>query len=201
MIARAPGLILVSGLARCGTSLLMQMLSAGGWPVYGPDESTWPAFEHPIAMSGQSPTLSATGLIKWLIPVVPVPREFRPPKTVRGTIFLHRNPLEQARSHLKLMKYMGMPTGDVDAEAYGRTFARDAPLARAALARSGPVLDASFENLISMPRVVLADIQRFIGDPMDIDAAVKQLRPRKTGAACLPCLLEEEMVEEALRRE
>jgi hypothetical protein len=70
------------------------------------------------------------------------------------------------------------------------------PLARKALANVGPVFDATFERLTDKPRTVLAEISLWMNQPLDLDRAVSQLRPRSTGAACLPYMLEEQMIQE-----
>jgi hypothetical protein len=171
---------------------MMQMLSAGGWPVFDPKESFYPAFEHPANMSGDPLPKDAAGILKWLISVVPVPPEWVIPPKVRGTIFLTRNPVEQARSHLKWMRYFGVPTDGVDPRAYAETFKRDTPEAREALEASGPVLHVAFENLVTLPLAAMRAVAQFIGWPLDIEAARKPLRPRQV--SCLPYLLEEQLI-------
>lgn len=184
------GLVLVSGLARCGTSLMMQMLSAGGWPVFDSEVATWPGFEHPIAL-GDGGEPRGDGLLKWLDP-----QRVLPPVGVRGSILLRRNSKQQAKSHLKFLSAVGVPVGGADWRKLAASFDRDLPLAHAELSRSGPVFGVTFEALVADPRRVLGDISRWIGRPLDLDAAASQMRARPTGGACLPYLLEAQLVTE-----
>lgn len=192
-MSRPDGLILVSGLARCGTSLLMQMLSAGGWPVFDPAESMWPAFEHPGNMGRGAIPLDASGLLKWLMPDV-----LPPPPRVRGSIFLSRNSKQQARSFMKLNAAMGISVKGARWREFAASLERDTPLALAALARSGPVFAATFEELVTGPAQLLGRMATWFDSPIDVPVAVAQLRPRPTGAACLPYLLEEQLAREQM---
>jgi hypothetical protein len=197
--AAFPGLVLVSGLGRCGTSLTMQMLAAGGWPVWGADEATWPAFEHPANLEGGGVPVIGAGILKWLDP-----HHFPPPPFYRA-IFLTRDLREQARSQRKLGAMMGQAFGETaidmmpavdELAAYMRQEERRAQLA---LAERGPVLSIAFEFLVANPRGALATIDGFVGAGLDVHAGTRQLRPRSTGAACLPTMeMEETMIRESM---
>lgn len=189
----ASGLILVSGLGRCGTSLLMQMLSAGGWPVFEPAESTWPAFEHHAINKGlRGVPAGATGLLKWIDP-----HRVKPPKSLRGSVFLTRDSKQQARSAFKLM---GVRATRLEVEAMAESYRRDKAIARQVLAARGPVCDLTFERLVLSPRQSLEKISAWLEEPLDFVNAIVQLRPRETGVECLPYLIEERLLAEQNRR-
>jgi hypothetical protein len=57
------------------------------------------------------------------------------------------------------------------------------------------MITVRFEDLVQFPKTALAGIQRFIGWPIDIDAAARALLPRPAGAACLPDMLEFELLD------
>lgn len=194
MTSQLSGLVLVSGLGRCGTSLMMQMLAAGGWPVYGPDESTFPAFEHPVNTRGDH-VPAGPGILKWLDP-----HSFPPPPFSRA-IFLVRDLREQARSQVKLAEHMtaGLPAFTPEnVPALARYMREEELAARAALRRRGPVLVVRFEDLIAHPAVVMRAVSDFADVRLDIEAAVRQVRPRPTGAACAPDMrMEESLIAES----
>jgi hypothetical protein len=191
----ASGLILVSGLCRCGTSLMMQMLAAGGWPVFDQARAPWPGFEHP-ANTGEAPLpVDASGIMKWLDPQL-----FKPPmERVRGSIFLTRNLREQARSHLKFLSAVGVRTGGARWQVLADSLKHDEPVARGILAKLGPVLDVRFEDLVTVPRSVMAATSRWIGEPIDTETAAYEVCARVTGASCLPFMLETRLLERRAR--
>src|SRR5690348_16747758 len=99
--------LLICGLGRCGTSLVMQMLDMGGFPVVG----KYPAYEPQQASSlviTQNYIDEHRGkAIKLLDPM----RASFVPQNVR-VIYLMRNLKEQARSQLKTAKFFaGLPGG------------------------------------------------------------------------------------------
>lgn len=180
------GLVLVSGLCRCGSSLMMQMLTAGGWPAVEPEVAGWPAFEHPANMGRAALPPNASGVMKWLDP-----QRFTPPfDHVRGSIFLTRDHRNQARSHVKFLRACGIVNGPVAWRPLAASFGHDERLALKVLRGLGPVMTVRFEDLVTSPLAVLGEVYSFIGERLDVAAAARQLRPRKEGAAVLPYMLE-----------
>lgn len=176
--------LLVAGLGRCGTSLVMQMLRAAGVPVAG----RAPAFEDiPVAPSGVDVDwLNAQRgrAVKWIDPVVtpiPNPEDWR-----YRVIFLNRDAEQQAMSQLKLLH---VRSDRRIRRAMTAAVARDT--ARAArivdrLSGTHGVLHLRFEQLITRPDVAAGKLARFcdqhgfsFGDP---DLAAGEVLPR--GAYC-----------------
>ena len=93
-------ILFVTGLGRCGTSMVMQMLHAAGVPCAG----TPPAFEDvPVSPRGVDHDWLAGQCgraVKWIDPTV---TRLRPPPGQHGAIFLSRDPMQQALSQLKLL--------------------------------------------------------------------------------------------------
>lgn len=187
------GVILIAGLGRCGSSLLMQMLTAGGWPAVDPEQAPWPSFEHPVNNGEGTLPPDVSGVLKWLDP-----QRNRPPfERVRGSVFLTRDHKQQARSHLKFLRAVGVPVDGARWQNIAGSFRGDERRALATLRSLGPVMRTSFEALVSTPMAVLAEIaMAWPGDRMDIAAAAAQLRLRETGAAVLPYTLEERLLAE-----
>lgn len=177
--------LLVAGLGRCGTSLLMQMLRAAGVPVAG----RAPAFEDiPVSLKGVDlDWLDAQRgrAVKWIDPVeasIPNPEDWR-----YRVIFLNREAEQQAISQLKLLH---LRSDRRMRRAMTARVARDT--ARAArivnrLAGTHGVLHLRFEQLITRPDVAAAKLARFcdmhgfpFGDP---DLAAAEVLPRGAGCA------------------
>lgn len=90
--------LFVTGLGRCGTTMMMQMLQAAGVPCAG----TYPAFEDvPVTPSAVDHAwLDKQGgkAVKWIDPTVTRVRHAN-----GAAIFLSRDPVEQAKSQLKML--------------------------------------------------------------------------------------------------
>ena len=126
------------------------------------------------------------------------PQQFTPGfEFVRASVFLTRNHREQAKSHLKFLRAVGVNTGPAKWRDIAGSFAADERRARAVLAKLGPVLSVTFENLVTAPMAMMAEVSVFVGERLDIKAASRQLRPRTTGAAVLPYMLEEILLSQA----
>lgn len=189
-------LLLVSGLGRCGSTLMMSMLDAGGYPIFERERGGPPGYEHPIAINGARVRSSASGAVKWLCPM-----DQAPPPRVRGSIFMVRNHHEQSRSHHKflttVLRVPDLPGWSI--KRHSASLARDEPRSRKALARRGPVMVVRFERLVADPRGVLTELKDWLRAPMDVDAAASVLLERETGSCCLPYLLELTLIENSKR--
>lgn len=183
-------LVLVSGLGRCGLSLMMQMLDAGGLPVWSPNRAKWPDYELGENTHENYVPQGATGLMKWVDPT-----RFAPPRWVKRTVYLTRNAHQQAKSMSKLIGG-GPAFARRDLQALANGIRRDNKRAIAAAAARGAVLPVSFADLIGNPTEVLRRVEVFIGAPIDIDRAQLALRHRETGEKCLPYLLEQVLMRE-----
>ena len=185
--------IIVAGLGRCGTSLVMQMLAAACVPTIG----VYPAFEDDINM--RLPDLDAqrefyarcpghaVKLIDPHLHAPPVGLDYR-------CIFLTRNTTQQARSILKMA---GAPNDRKSRRAMETNVRRDTPRARAAIERigSGRFLQLGFEEIIHDPAMAASRIALWAGIPLCVgthDAMTACVRRRT--AACLPYLMELEMI-------
>ncbi|HWH75147.1 MAG TPA: hypothetical protein VNV16_12895, partial [Methylibium sp.] len=104
---------IVSGLGRCGTSMLMQMLHRGGMPCLGP----WPSFEVDEARATLAPKFVAEHAGKAI--KVLDPQRIGLPADVR-VVWLDRDHRQQAKSHAKFLEIL---TGNVNDRAGRRALA------------------------------------------------------------------------------
>lgn len=186
--------IVVAGLGRCGTSLMMQMLHAGGVPCAG----DWPDFETNDSMSGRFDAKAFSALrgkaIKLItpadLPIGPMPRHV--------VIWLDRDPQEQAKSQLKMLYGIGAPVANnrKSMRVFVAGLRRDRPLNMAAAGVGRlPNLRLSFEGLITRPANSVSALEAFLlshgYDTVDRRAMQQQTRPRS--AACYPGMMEVEL--------
>jgi len=184
-------LIVVSGFGRCGSSLMMQMLDAGGLdPVADntasyEDQRTLRLPSHPgwLDDAGGRP-------VKVLDPHIhrlPA-NESRWPRREHGyrVIWLDRDPKEQSRSMAKLLLLEGRILTRTQRRRIERGLRRDRPKALRALPL--PRLGLRFRDLIQHPENTSARVRDFLGEDLDVAAMVVQVIPRDPG--CLEGFLE-----------
>ncbi len=188
--------IIVAGLGRCGSSLVMQMLAAAGAPCVG----TYPDFEDAVSVLLDPRDTEAQRefyntckgrAVKLLDPHLnqpPIGLDYR-------CIFLSRHPVEQAKSMLKLL---GMANNRKARKAMEQSVRTDTGRARLAMTKigDGRYLNITFENLIHDPegtaRVIADWVRTYRGQPLDVAAMARCVRRRP--ATCLPHMLELELL-------
>ncbi len=173
--------VIVSGFGRCGSSVVMQMLEAGGFPCVG----DFPSFEDMhVAVMGpidRAWFLSHSGrAMKVLDPHQNlIPRDV----PVRA-IWLDRDVIQQARSHAKFLRLVaGMPIPDDYPRNVAESLRKDRPGIYAYLG-NGPVLTLTFERVLAAPAAMAAEINRFVCGHLDESAMAKAVRWRP--ALCAP---------------
>jgi hypothetical protein len=191
-------IIIVSGFGRCGSSLVMQMLHAGGIAVTG----QWPSFEHP-AGAIEGPLLSGKAAaaaqleghaIKVLDPHLGrLPRGFD-----YRVIWCSRDFGQQAKSQIKLLRlWMGIAATREDCRRFERSYRADFPKAMAALRAAGvtEILQVQFEDTLAKPLDVARSLAAFCELPHDaIEKMAAGVRARD--AACAPGMdMEMELLE------
>lgn len=180
--------LFVSGLGRCGTTMVMTMLDAGGFPVTGPR----PSYEPAERWRGGRPDmdwLPAQGgrAVKWIDPT----HHFTLPGrlTQRPVIILmERNPREQARSQVKLLSMTGMKgLGRRAEKAIERSIKKDVPPMRAHLRNSAIVYGIDFEDILENPFWAARKLGRLVahhyGADFDDEVAARVVIPRHPSCA------------------
>ncbi len=186
---------IVSGFQRCGTSLVLQMLKAGGMDVYHDPDTDYPAYENAAQMSGGdfSWLNNIDGkALKWLEPQTYVPPE-KFPFDIR-VLWMRRDPLEQARSTVKfLTQVAGFDVPLSMVHEFQKSYAEDTPKAAEIWhARRAKFHMISFESLIEAPETMSITINKICGGGLNEQAMARQVRKRSP--RCLPYLLETELM-------
>lgn len=177
-------MVIVSGLPRSGTSLMMQMLSLGGLPLLTdshrpPDESNPRGyFEYaPVKRMhlGETAWLSQAGgrgvkIVSALLPMLP-------PNVVGRVIFMQRDLDEVVRSQRAMLQRLNKPIPVTDAlrDEYAThlTTIRDWLKTRPTLS----VLEVSFTELVCAPHHQTPIIADFLGMKLDIAAMSSAVDP------------------------
>ncbi len=175
---------LVCGFGRCGTSLVMQMLNAGGIETTG----EWPAFEtpesNPLYFNGDWIASQRGKAVKVLDPHRPECR--LPAMGAYRIVWLDRDHKQQAKSQVKILRLMmGVPVGRSAWRAFAGSFKADRPAALAELKRLGPVMTLHFEEILGNPGSAAALIRNHL-EAGYAEKMAKAVRPRTSN--CLPDL-------------
>lgn len=191
---------IVAGFGRCGSSLVMQMLAAGGVPT---PYAEFPSYEIDYAHNRVLMQDLEGGAVKVLDPHInrpPVGPEYR-------WIWLDRDPVQQAKSMAKFWKaaMVDAPsplpplpefTGD-QIDKLAQAFRWDRPRANGVMLKYTPahgILKLRFEAILTHPWNTAEKLNAFCGGDLDEQAMAAQVRPRTP--ECLPYLLELEQLEE-----
>jgi len=176
--------VAVCGFGRCGSTMAMTMLVAGGCP---PGNAAEPPYEGlPSGLVGRD--LSGT-CVKLLhggrmgeIPAGPTP--------AWRFVWLDRNPVEQGKSMVKFLHAMAPVTAITPrpgaAVGLARTFEQDRPGVLGALRRVGPVLVLDYERVLARPRKAALLLRREVWPGLDVDAAAAVVHERN--GLCRPDL-------------
>lgn len=164
--------IVVSGFGRCGSSLVMQMLAAGGVPCIG----DYPAFEGRDAVQpGQA--------VKILDPHRPDPIPYEIPAGAR-VIWVERDAHEQIASHDKFLRALtGLGYDRASRRRAVASIAKDRAAGMRAIA-GRPLLVLRFEDVLAHPEHEALRIGLFVGVPFDSQRAARQVLHR--GPRCEP---------------
>ena len=165
-------IVVVCGLGRCGTSLLMQMLSAAKMKCAG----AAPAFEDNHT---RGPLID--------------PHWFSALAGGAVMIWLDRDPGQQARSQAKMLRMLSgvAPMARAQLRSFTRTLRKDrqASLARiVTLSHARPPLMLSFEMLIEQPHTAAVVIAGHLAPWHRADAAAMAAAVRPRGTSCAPGL-------------
>jgi hypothetical protein len=158
-----PEIILVAGQGRCGTSLVMQMLSAAGVPCVG----SYPDFEDAVvehllpAVPHSWTTACAGKAVKLLDPQ----RAHPPPGPRYKTIWLTRDVDQQARSQLKLV---GQAPSRANRRAFVKSLRAGDNAAHCALRDAGchagsNLAHLRFEQILADPITTAAALISYLG--------------------------------------
>ena len=170
--------VAVAGCSRCGSTLMMQALEAGGMPVYhGGNRVGYECDESQEAlMSGSADFLRAIPghAVKLLDP-----QRVATPYVPIAWIWMWRDAEQQALSQIKFMGQM-FSLIRPDAKRLAASLRKDNERVPVELMRrpKSRVLVVDFARLLAVPYRVMAEVVGFINRPMDIAAMTKVVQPR-----------------------
>ena len=173
---------IVSGLPRSGTSLMMQVLSAGGMPVTSdhvrkPDESNPRGYFEDERVkrlqvdSSWIPQAEGTAL-KVVTPLLP----FLPEGPGYRVIWMERDLEEILASQKRMLERSKEGIPPVSAAALGEAFANQLAKVEDELAqRKIPVLKISHGRAIAEPEAIVEQVRDFLGRDLDREAAASAI--------------------------
>lgn len=186
--------IIVSGLTRCGSSLMMQMLYAGGCPVSCEDGNELISGEHSDQLSALREI--ALGLTEGKAIKCLDPHNFPlPPDREYLIIWMRRDFKEQAKS---IVKFMQMLLGVRESKrTMIRKFEKSLPTETRKCFRllsNHPIIEVQFENVINFPKDEAVRVAEFVKEitELDTDKMASVIIPRSTD--CYPGMLETELI-------
>lgn len=178
--------VAVVGFPRCGSSMLMRMLDVGGIPPVVGSASISYELRGGLADFSSMPTALLDGHAVKLLDYGQWFGDLGLPDLDWRFIWSDRDPVQQARSNVKLMNAIGVPDLGKKAE---RIMTRSYRNDRAELLRyysgRGQVLVTSFEDLLSDPSFETARLAEFLPELGVVQAAVV---PTERSAKCAPDL-------------
>lgn len=179
---------IVTGHGRCGSSVVMQMLQAGGVSVTG----GYPAFED---VSYQGRALKDGKAWKCLDIQVP---QLAPQRGYYRWIVCTRDNEEQAKSQVKFAQFFGMPMND-DPNTLSKligSYKRDTPKMLEVIHQwGGPVLHLEFEMILAEPQKVASALEKFGFENFNVQKAASVVRKRSSN--CYEGMLEVELYNSA----
>lgn len=172
-------IIVVSGLPRSGTSMLMQMLEAGGVPVLTdavrPADASNPRGYYELARvkllrTEVDPSWLAAGcgkaikVISFLLPYLPDTHSYR-------VLFMHRALVEIVESQNRMLDRLGEARGDATDAALLASYTAHLAGVRAMIAgrRCFSTLTLDHVDIVTRPEAEARRVARFLGRDLDID--------------------------------
>lgn len=146
----------VCGFGRCGSTMAMSMLKAGGIPfVDGSDPDTGELSN--LALDSLSMPLEgrAVKLLDWILCSDLPPANWR-------FIWLDRDPIEQAKSTAKFLAPLDVVDDGMDLQWLADSYNRDRPYALTLLRSVGPVLVLEYGRVLAQPKKAAKQIAMFL---------------------------------------
>ena len=183
-----PPIVVVSGLPRSGTSMLMQMLAAGGVEVVT-DELRQADTDNPRGYFEFEPvkSLAEADDASWLdaahgkaIKIIASLLRYLPGDKTYKILFMERNLQEVLDSQKRMLEHLDKDAGAADDAAMAAQFTRHLGQVKAWLREQShmDVLYIRHAEVVAEPRAVAERLQTFLGRPLDIDAMAAAVQPQ-----------------------
>lgn len=182
MLMNPSTIVVVSGLPRSGTSLMMQMLGAGGVPLLEDDERA-PDDDNPRGYLEYARTKQlwqdaswlqeavgkAVKIVSPLLPALPFDHDFR-------VVLMQRNMAEVVASQTMMLRRRGEAAAQIDSFPdlvrmlrWFKCWVRYQPNFR--------WLEVEYQRVLDAPAEAAARVERFLGIPLDCHAMVGAVEP------------------------
>ena len=174
-------IVIVSGLPRSGTSMMMEMLEKGGLKVLtdrvrGPDEDNpkgYYEYERVKSLPGNQDWLEAARgkVVKVLGELI----KYMPEGLRYKVVFMERDIDEMLESQEKMLKHRGEETGDLSREEYKKIFTNYIRLLKDHInsREDMDVLFVSYNDIMSLPDTVVESISVFLGGKLDVESMLQ----------------------------
>ncbi len=178
-------ILVVSGLPRSGTSLMMQILNAWGIPILS-DSLRTPDAHNPKGYFEYAPVKQLAKDHSWLhlaqgkaVKVISHLLKYLPEQFHYDILFMNRNLDEVIHSQNKMLDQLGKEKGNLSDEALKVHFARHLEETHRWLAQKSNIrfLDVNYTQLLQNAPVTLRAISRFLGKDFDLQAAQSVIDP------------------------
>jgi len=179
-------IVVVSGLPRSGTSLMMQMLHAGGMPLLldalrpADDDNPNGYWEYePVKRLQQDNTWMHKAEGK-AVKVISALLQYLPPQHTYKIIFMQRPMPEVLASQAVMLERRGEQGGKADAQTLGTLFAQHLDRTEHWLAtqKHMTVLPVHYHETIANPAETAARVAHFLDLPLAVEAMARVVDPR-----------------------
>ncbi|MEM6799621.1 MAG: sulfotransferase family protein [Planctomycetota bacterium] len=179
-------IVVVTGLPRSGTSMLMQMLAAGGVPIFtdrlrqADDDNPSGYFEHEavkrLASDAAWLAEAAGQAVKIVAPLIPAIPEGMPLKV----LLIERALDEVIASQEKMMQRLGTSGAALPAERLKAVFAQQLARAKAFLDGRGDAetVSLAYRETVNDPATCAKKINAFFGGSLDKKAMAAAVNPK-----------------------
>jgi hypothetical protein len=179
-------IVIVSGLPRSGTSLMMQMLQAGGMPLLIDDRRPADA-DNPNGYWEYEPVKRLQQDNSWMhkaegkaVKVVSALLQYLPPQYTYKIIFMQRPMPEVLASQATMLERRGAPSGQAEEQTLGTVFAQhlDHTERWLAMQKHMTVLSAPYHETIADPAVTASRVAQFLDLPLAVEEMARAVDPR-----------------------
>jgi hypothetical protein len=181
--------VAVCGFGRCGSSMLMAILAAGGVPAVDGSDARSGELDGGIeAAALLSPDQLGGHAVKLLDAVLHADVPLPAPPAGWLVLWMDRDGREQARSQVKLLRGVGIPVPSSAARDLEASYRRDRGRALQLLADLGPVWTSSYEAALADPGRFAGDLAEFLAPALTLDVDSAAARIHRRPARCAPGL-------------
>lgn len=176
----------VSGLPRSGTSMMMKMLEAGGLPLVidnlriSDEDNPAGYYEfEPVKKLGQGDSGWLADAQGKAVKVIATLLAHLPAAYTYQIIFMHREMSEILASQRKMLLNRGVDPNKIDDDEIARLFERHLLKVDSWISHQPNMrkIDIHYNQLLKDPRPKAEEINRFLGDVLDVEEMLRVINP------------------------